>query len=135
MQSLKSLSEGKCVFYASVHQVLFFSLFVASTVQKLPGVQGCELPPFLPRTCSQCWITAGSQTVEGNKPSLECLCIHGNPENLPPTRSNFLPPSREQGPVYDQKHVSRAPRAAYVWRTESSWPPTLRRVSTGFPLG
>lgn len=64
------------------------------------------------------------------KPSLGCFCIPGNSENLPPTRSNFLPPSREHSPVNYQRAPSLSPEPNWL-RAESSWLPTLGKSPLG----
>lgn len=105
---LKNPSEGKCVLYASVHRVPFFIALCKSTglgAEKSDSSSVC----FCPGCVLKAGLLQAPRQWREIKPSRGCLCILDSPENLPPTRSNFLPPSREQGPVYYQRPVSRAP--------------------------
>lgn len=114
---LKTLREAKRVLYASVHRSPFFvapfNQHCAKAHGGSPGLTAEKSDPSSVCFCPGCVLKAGllqpPRQWREIKPSRGCLCILGSPENLPPTRSNFLPPSRAQGPVYYQRPVSRAP--------------------------
>lgn len=103
---------------------------LTSTMQKEPGAHGSELSQ--PAASAQNVVhKAGLQLPPRQqreiKPSLGCFCILGNSENLPPTRSNFLPPS---SPVNYQRAPSLSPEPDWL-RAESSWLPTPGKSPLG----
>lgn len=128
--------KKKCVLYDSMWPP-FPQHPLASSMQKQSGAHGSELNQ--PAASAQNSVhKAGLRLLHRQqreiKPSLGCFCILGNSENLPPTRSNFLPPSREHSPVNYQRAPSLSPEPNRL-RAESSWLPTQGKVSTGFPSG
>lgn len=90
------MKKKKCMLYDSMWPP-FPQHPLTSTMQKEPGAHGSELSQ--PAASAQNVVhKAGLQLPPRQqreiKPSLGCFCILGNSENLPPARSNFLPPSR-----------------------------------------